>query len=194
MPEFYFDPFGPFRERLADGSYYAIWFTDAFSTLLWLNTIPTLRDWFGCLERLVARMEAEKGSTRVVSELACDSAPMFKSNTRLQNYADRKGIVLLFSPPYTQKFNVVERSIRTVGEMSLATLTHPNLLCVMRLCLLPSYSTDCTARCLMAQWTYLSGGTRESRFLYTLIDFTPLVVQWKRSYPNTHKLGLDLKQ
>ena len=34
----YFDPFGPFRERLADGSYYAILFMDAFSTVLWLNT------------------------------------------------------------------------------------------------------------------------------------------------------------
>ena len=122
----YFDPFGPFRERLADGSYYAILFMDAFSTVLWLNTISGLRDWFGCLERLISRLEAEKGSTKVVSELACDSAPMFKSSLQLQNYTDKKGIVLLFSPPYTQKFNVVERSIRTVGEMSLAMARHAN--------------------------------------------------------------------
>ena len=122
----YFDPFGPFRDRLADGSYYAILFMDAFSTVLWLNTISGLRDWFGCLERLISRLEAEKGSTKVVSELACDSAPMFKSSTQLQNYTDKKGIVLLFSPPYTQKFNVVERSIRTVGEMSLAMARHAN--------------------------------------------------------------------
>ena len=107
---------------------------DAYSTVLWLNTLSGLKEWFGCLERLVNRLESEKGSTKVVSELACDSAPMFKSNTQLLNYADRKGIVLLHSPPYTQKFNMVERSIRTVGEMSLAMadmLTHRHHSCVM---------------------------------------------------------------
>ena len=99
---------------------------DAYSTVLWLNTLSGLKDWFGCLERLINRLESAKGSTKVVSELACDSAPMFKGNTRLLNYADRKGIVLLHSPPYTQKFNMVERSIRTVGEMSLAMARHAN--------------------------------------------------------------------
>ena len=122
----YFDPFGPFRERLADGSYYAILFMDAFSTVLWLNTLSALKDWFGCLERLINRLESEKGSVRVVSELACDSAPMFKRSTQLLNYTDKKGIVLLHSPPYTQKFNMVERSIRTVGEMGLAMARHAN--------------------------------------------------------------------
>ena len=51
---------------------------------------------------------------------------MFKSSTQLLNYTDKKGIVLLHSPPYTQKFNMVERSIRTVGEMGLAMARHAN--------------------------------------------------------------------
>ena len=62
-----------------------------------------------------------------MAELACDSAPMFKYNRRFLEYAERKGIVTFFSPPYTQKFNaVVERPIRTVGEMAIAMSRHAN--------------------------------------------------------------------
>ena len=94
---------------------------------MWLDTIPSLKEWFSRLQALILRLEAEKGSDRVVSELACDSAPMFKHNREFLDYAERKGIVVLFSPPYTQKFNaVVERPIRTVGEMAIAMSRHAN--------------------------------------------------------------------
>ena len=117
----HFDPFGPFSDRLSDGTYYGLLFVDAFSRVMWLDTIPSLKEWFSRLQALILRLEAEKGSDRVVSELACDSAPMFKHNREFLDYAERKGIVVLFSPPYTQKFNaVVERPIRTVGEMAIA--------------------------------------------------------------------------
>ena len=52
---------------------------------------------------------------------------MFKSNIEYRKYADSKGIVLLFSAPYTQKFNAtVERPIRTLVEMALAMARHAN--------------------------------------------------------------------
>ena len=109
-----FDPFGPFPDPLSDGAYYGLLFVDAFSSVMWLDTLVSLKDWFVRLQALLARIESEKGSDRVVAELACDSAPMFKNNHEYQSFAERKGIVLLSSPPYTQKFNtVVERPIRS---------------------------------------------------------------------------------
>ena len=98
----HFDPFGPFTERLSDGSYYALLFVDAFSGVLWLNTLANLRDWFPHLKILLRRIEAEHGQERVVAELACDSAPMFKDNHAFREYLDSKGIVLLTSPAYTE--------------------------------------------------------------------------------------------
>ena len=112
---------------MGDGSYYGILFADAYSSLLWFDTLPALGGWFPILKALVLKVETEKGSSRVVAELACDSAPMFKGNAEFRAYAEAKGIVLLFSPPYTQKFNaVVERPIRTVVEMALAMSRHAN--------------------------------------------------------------------
>ena len=71
----HFDPFGPFPDRLADGSWYGLLFVDAFSSLLWLDMLPALKHWFDRLRALVTRVESEKGSNRVVAELACDFAP-----------------------------------------------------------------------------------------------------------------------
>ena len=52
---------------------------------------------------------------------------MFKDNHEFRMFAAKKGIVLLFSPPYTQKLNsVVERPIRTLCEMAVAMSRHAN--------------------------------------------------------------------
>ena len=123
----HFDPFGPFADRLGDGSYYGILFADAYSSLLWFDTLPALGAWFTILKALILKLETEKGSSHVVAELACDSAAMFKNSKDYRAFAESKGIVLLFSPPYTQKFNaVVERPIRTVVEMAVAMSRHAN--------------------------------------------------------------------
>ena len=76
----HFDPFGPFPERLADGSFFGLLFADAYSTVLWFDPIPTLKDWFAHLKTVVLQVESDKGSDRAVAQLATDSAPMFKSN------------------------------------------------------------------------------------------------------------------
>ena len=123
----HFDPFGPFADRLSDGTYYGFLIVDAYSRVMWLDTMATLKEWFPRLRALLARIEAEKGGSCVVSELACDSAPMFKDNHEFRMFAEKKGIVLLFSPPYTQKLNsVVERPIRTLCEMAVAMSRHAN--------------------------------------------------------------------
>ena len=80
------------------------------------------------LRALVTRIESDKGSNRVIAELACDFAPMFRNNHEFLDFCDVKGIVLLSSPPYTQKLNaVVERPIRTVLEMAIAMSRHGNV-------------------------------------------------------------------
>ena len=84
----HFDPFGPFADRLGDGSYYGILFADACSSLLWFDTMPTLGAWFGILKALILKVETDKGSNRVVAELACDSAAMFKINIEFRTYAE----------------------------------------------------------------------------------------------------------
>ena len=63
----HFDPFGPFPERLADGSFYGLLFADAYSTVLWFDTLPTLKDWFPYLKALILKIESDKGSERVVA-------------------------------------------------------------------------------------------------------------------------------
>ena len=123
----HFDPFGPFPERLADGSFYGLLFADAYSTVLWFDTLPTLKDWFPYLKAPILKIESDKGSERVVSQLASDSAPMFKNSFEYRRYAESKGITLLFSAPYTQKFNApVERPIRTLVDMAVAMARHAN--------------------------------------------------------------------
>ena len=123
----HFDPFGPFPERLADGSFYGLLFADAYSTVLWFDTLPTLKHWFAHLKALILKIESDKASERVVAQLASDSAPMFKNSYEYRRYADSKGIALLFSAPYTQKFNApVERPIRTLVDMAVAMARHAN--------------------------------------------------------------------
>ena len=86
----HFDPFGPFPERLADGSFYGLLFADAYSTVLWFDTMPTLKDWFPRLKALILKIESDKGSERVVAQLASDSAPMFKNSFEYRRFCGFK--------------------------------------------------------------------------------------------------------
>ena len=160
----HFDPFGPFPERLADGSYYGLLFADAYSTV---DTIPTLKDWFAHLKTVVLQVESDKGSDRAVAQLATDSAPMFKSNREYRKYADSKGIVLLFSAPYTQKFNApVERPIRTLMEMALAMARHANTpRRFMNLAMKFAVMNRLSGRCLMDPPMFHYGATKGLRSL-----------------------------
>ena len=97
----HFDPFGPFPERLADGSFYGLLFADAYSTVLWFDTLPTLKDWFTHLKALILKRQ-----TKVRNGLWLSWLPIqhqcSKNSYEYRRYADSKGIALLFSAPYTQ--------------------------------------------------------------------------------------------
>ena len=68
-------------------------------------------EWFDRLTALIRRIEAEKGSERIVAELVTDSFPAFTKGMALQKFAAARGIRLVHSPPYTHRLNVVERTV-----------------------------------------------------------------------------------
>ena len=83
-----------------------------------------LSDWFGMLAGLVKRIEAEKGSERVVAQIGSDSFPAFVEGRNMLEFAASRGILLSASPPYTQKLNPVEGIIKILIRMALAMLRH----------------------------------------------------------------------
>ena len=65
----FFDPIGPFKEATLHRYKYALVVLDDFSGLLQTKLMIRLSDWFAHLSALVRRIEAEKGSERVVAQL-----------------------------------------------------------------------------------------------------------------------------
>lgn len=64
-------------------------------------------------------------------ELA-DGGTYFGKSIVLQEFGRKKGIVQLFSPPYTQSLNgVAERTMRTVVETARTMLCHSGMPCNM---------------------------------------------------------------
>ena len=97
---------------------------DDYSGLIHLRLMVRLSEWFSHLSALVKRIEAEKGSERVVAQIGSDSFPAFVSGTQILEFAASRGILLLASPPYTQKLNPVEGAIKILVRMALAMLRH----------------------------------------------------------------------
>ena len=81
-----------------------------------------LNEWFHHLTALIKRIEAEKGSERVVAQIGSDSFPAFVNGTQILEFAASRGILLLASPPYTQKLNPVEGFIKILVRVALAML------------------------------------------------------------------------
>ena len=118
----YFDPIGPFREATLHRYRYALVVLDDFSGLLQAKFMVRLTEWFSHLSGLVKRIEAEKGSERVVAQIGSDSFPAFVDGHAIADFAASRGILLLASPPYTQKLNPVEGMIKILVRMALAML------------------------------------------------------------------------
>ena len=97
---------------------------DDYSGLVHLRMMVRLQEWFHHLTALIKRMEAEKGSERVVAQIGSDSFPAFVNGTQILEFAASRGILLLASPPYTQKLNPVEGLIKILVRMALAMLRH----------------------------------------------------------------------
>ena len=120
----FFDPVGPFKEATLHRYKYALVVLDDFSGLVQTKLMIRLSDWFAHLTALVRRIEAEKGSERVVAQLGSDSFPAFVEGHLMIEFAAAKGIQLLASPPYTQKLNPVEGMIKILLRMALAMLRY----------------------------------------------------------------------
>ena len=120
----YFDPIGPFREATLHRYKYALVVLDDFSGLLQTKFMVRMSEWFSHLSGLVKRIEAEKGSERVVAQIGSDSFPAFVDGHAIADFAASRGILLLASPPYTQKLNPVEGMIKVLVRMALAMLRY----------------------------------------------------------------------
>ena len=120
----FFDPIGPFKEATLHRYKYALVVLDDFSGLLQAKFMVRLSEWFTHLSGLVKRIEAEKGSERVVAQIGSDSFPAFVNGHTMLEFAASRGILLLASPPYTQKLNPVEGMIKVLVRMALAMLRH----------------------------------------------------------------------
>ena len=110
----FFDPVGPFREPTLHRFRYALVVLDDFSGLVHTKLMA----------KLVKRIEAEKGSKRVVAQIGSDSFPAFVEGRNMLEFAASRGILLIASPPYTQKLNPVEGIIKILIRMALAMLRH----------------------------------------------------------------------
>ena len=120
----FFDPIGPFRVPTLSRFKYALVVMDDYSGLVHLRMMVRLQEWFHHLTALIKRMEAEKGSERVVAQIGSDCFPAFVNGTQILEFAASRGILLLASPPYTQKLNPVEGLIKILVRMALAMLRH----------------------------------------------------------------------
>ena len=120
----FFDPIGPFKEATLHRYKYALIVLDDFSGLLQTKLMVRLSEWFVNLSSLVKRIEAEKGSERVVAQIGSDSFPAFVEGHNMLEFAAGRGIQLLASPPYTQKLNPVEGMIKVLVRMALAMLRY----------------------------------------------------------------------
>ena len=83
----FFDPIGPFRVPTLSRFRYALVVMDDYSGLVHLRLMVRLNEWFSHLTALIRRIEAEKGSERVVAQIGSDSFPAFVKGTQILEFA-----------------------------------------------------------------------------------------------------------
>ena len=89
--------------------------------------IKSQDEWFEVWRNFVAQMEAEFGSTTTISWLVTDFGTVFRSQI-MTSFCQQKGIQQRFAAPGAQWMDgTAERTLRTIGEMSLTTLIHSGL-------------------------------------------------------------------
>ena len=119
---------GPFRVNTRSGARYMCIFVDGFSKYIHVYLHKSTTKFLEALKELVLRIETEKGKKEVVAQLIADSAAYFEKSAPVQLFCSQKGIVQLYSPPYTQSLNgLAERTIRTVIEMARTMLMHSSV-------------------------------------------------------------------
>ena len=94
----FFDPIGPFRVPTLSRFRHALVVMDDYSGLVHLRLMVRLNEWFSHLTALIRRIEAEKGSERVVAQIGSDSFPAFVKGTQILELAASRGILLTLHP------------------------------------------------------------------------------------------------
>ena len=119
------DVAGPFRCKTKGGNSYLSLLVDAYSKRIFGVMIKTPSAFFEEWKLHVKRIEAEFGRGSVVAQLRTDGARYYEVRAALRDFNRARGIVQLFSPPYTQALNgTAERAVRTVMEMARTMMLH----------------------------------------------------------------------
>jgi hypothetical protein len=122
---FHTDVKGPFSSPTKAGHSYLLVLIDDYSRMIFAEILRTPSEFYEFFKRFCKRMEAEFGREGVVAQILSDGGRYYEKSAALQAFCRQKGIVQLFSPPYTQSLNgVAERTIRTVVEMGRTMLLH----------------------------------------------------------------------
>ena len=116
---------GPFSTNTRGGNRYLIVHVDDYSRKVFLTLERTTGIYFERFKDLVRKLEADFGRDKVVAQVLADSATYYERSQPLRDFCRQKGILQLFSPPYTQSLNgVAERTIRTLIGMARTMLIH----------------------------------------------------------------------
>ena len=116
---------GPFSTNTRGGNRFLIVHVDDYSRKVFITMERTMSVYFERFKDLVRMLEAEFGRDKVVAQVLADSATYYERSQPLRDFCRQKGILQLFSPPYTQSLNgVAERTIRTLIDMARTMLVH----------------------------------------------------------------------
>ena len=120
------DSCGPFAvPTRGDGARYFNILVDDYSGYIWAALLERKDQFYPHLAETILVIEAEQGSTRVVSMLHTDGAGEFQKSQFVIALCAKKGIRLSSSPADTPSLNAVaERTIRTVCEMARTMMIH----------------------------------------------------------------------
>ena len=118
------DGIGPFRIATRSGQRKGIIFVDDYTDLTHLALVKSFSALLPQLQELDARLCAEFGQDKVISQLVSDSHTTY-TDSAVDTFCRQRGIFQMFSPPYTQALNgKAERKIRTLIEMTRTMMIH----------------------------------------------------------------------
>ena len=124
---FHADFKGPFQVPTPQGFLYLLILVDDYSKRIFPHLVKSTEEWFETWRSFVARIEAELGTSTAISWLLTDYGTTFRSAI-MASFCFQKGIQQRFAAPGAQWMDgTSERTIRTVGDMSLTTLIHSGL-------------------------------------------------------------------
>ena len=118
------DTAGPFSTRTPEGHNQMRLLIDGYSRFRKIEMVSSTADFHVAWDQHITSVETELGRTSIVAQLISDSAKYYDSDA-LDIINQKKGIVHLFSPPYTQSLNhIAERNIRIMMEMARCMMIH----------------------------------------------------------------------